>query len=156
MKQKTGSQILAMQTLSNTESNNKLNYSRDAHSWVLFSIFFSTIKHVFLDGGLRRLARLLVCNFRALEHGYGERESVLQSLRELPIIPLADGRVVALSEEGVFFPVETQIKKSKDLIQTGNFMSVHCNHSLNELINYNIINNIVLAMIFIYSIFFRI
>lgn len=98
----------------------------------------------FLDGGLHRLARLLVCNFRALEHGYGERESVLQNLRELPIIPLADGRVVALSEEGVFFPVETQTKKSTDLIQTGNFMSAHTsNHSLNELINsYHVINTI--------------
>lgn len=83
----------------------------------------SFFKCVFLDGGLRRLARLLVCNFRALEHGYGETESVLEALRALPIIPLADGRVVALTEEGVFFPVETQPRKSKDLIQTGTFMS---------------------------------
>lgn len=81
------------------------------------------LKCVFLDGGLRRLARLLVCNFRALEHGYGETGSVLQALRGLPIIPLADGRVVALTEERVFFPVETQPKKSKDLIQTGTFIS---------------------------------
>lgn len=98
----------------------------------------------FLDGGLHRLARLLVCNFRALEHGYGERESVLQNLRELPIIPLADGRVVALSEEGVFFPVETQTKKSTDLIQTGNFLSAHtCSHSLNEFINSNYVKNTI-------------
>lgn len=109
-----------------------------------FLYLFSTIKHVFLDEGLRRLARLLVCNFRALEHGYGETDSVLQSLRELPIIPLADGRVVALSEEGVFFPVETQTKNSKDLIQTGNFMTVHtCNYSLNELINNYIVINAI-------------
>lgn len=143
MKQKPGSKVLVMQLLSNTESN-KLHYSCDAHSWVFFSTFFSTIKHVFLDGGLRRLARLLVCNFRALEHGYGETDSVLQSLRELPIIPLSDGRVVALSEEDVFFPVETQTKNSKDLIQTGNFMTVHtCNYSVNELINnYIVINTI--------------
>lgn len=90
----------------------------------------------FLDGGLRQLARLLVCNFRALEHGYGDTESVLQTLRGLPIIPLADGRVVALCEEGVFFPVETQTKKSKDLDQTGNFMPVQ------PLSNYNNINTI--------------
>ncbi|XP_056911618.1 uncharacterized protein wu:fj29h11 isoform X2 [Takifugu flavidus] len=77
------------------------------------------------DGGLRQLARLLVCNFRALEHGYGETESVLQTLRDLPIIPLADGRVVALSEEGVFFPVETQTKKSKDLIQTESLAALY-------------------------------
>lgn len=68
------------------------------------------------DKGLRRLARLLVCNFRALENGYGEAEPILQALRELPIIPLADGRVVSLSSTGVFFPMEkagTTNKKGK-------------------------------------------
>ncbi|CAB1338211.1 unnamed protein product [Coregonus sp. 'balchen'] len=45
------------------------------------------------DSGLRRLARLLVCNFRALEQGYGETDSILTTLRDLPIIPLADGRM---------------------------------------------------------------
>uniref|UniRef100_A0A3B4U8I9 Wu:fj29h11 n=1 Tax=Seriola dumerili TaxID=41447 RepID=A0A3B4U8I9_SERDU len=58
------------------------------------------------DAGLRRLARLLVCNFRALEHGYAEADSILQTLKDLPIIPLADGSVVALSGGGVFFPME--------------------------------------------------
>uniref|UniRef100_A0A8C6V2P3 Wu:fj29h11 n=1 Tax=Neogobius melanostomus TaxID=47308 RepID=A0A8C6V2P3_9GOBI len=58
------------------------------------------------SGPLRKLAKLLVCNFRALEHGYGEADSILQTLRDLPIIPLSDGRVVALSGEGVFFPME--------------------------------------------------
>lgn len=73
-----------------------------------------------LDGGLRRLARLLVCNFRALEHGYGEADTILQTLRDLPIIPLADGRVVALSGEGVFFPMEeAKTKKKKAQAQTG-------------------------------------
>ncbi|XP_056285066.1 uncharacterized protein wu:fj29h11 isoform X2 [Pseudoliparis swirei] len=66
------------------------------------------------DDNLRQLAKLLVCNFRALEHGYGEAESILQTLRHLPIIPLADGRVVALNGEGVFFPMEeTKTKKKK-------------------------------------------
>lgn len=74
-----------------------------------------------VDGGLRQLARLLVCNFRALEHGYGETESILETLRNLPIIPLADGRVVALNVEGVFFPMEeTKTKKKKAQTQTGN------------------------------------
>uniref|UniRef100_A0A3B4XA39 Wu:fj29h11 n=1 Tax=Seriola lalandi dorsalis TaxID=1841481 RepID=A0A3B4XA39_SERLL len=58
------------------------------------------------DAGLRRLARLLVCNFRALEHGYAEADSILQTLKDLPIIPLADGSVVALGGGGVFFPME--------------------------------------------------
>ncbi|XP_059180709.1 uncharacterized protein wu:fj29h11 [Centropristis striata] len=73
------------------------------------------------DGGLHQLAKLLVCNFRALEHGYGEADSILQSLRDLPIIPLADGRMVALNGEGVFFPLEeTKTKKQKKAqAQTG-------------------------------------
>ncbi|XP_061564141.1 uncharacterized protein wu:fj29h11 isoform X2 [Cololabis saira] len=72
------------------------------------------------DDGLRQLARLLVCNFRAMEHGYGEADSILQNLKELPIIPLADGSVVTLSGEGVFFPIEeTRAKKKKTQAQTG-------------------------------------
>ncbi|XP_043958453.1 protein NO VEIN isoform X2 [Gambusia affinis] len=73
------------------------------------------------EGGLRQLARLLVCNFRAMEHGYGEAESILQNLRELSIIPLADGRVVALSGDSVFFPMEETAtkKKKKAQAQTG-------------------------------------
>ncbi|XP_030630958.1 protein NO VEIN-like [Chanos chanos] len=54
---------------------------------------------------LKKLAKLLVCNFRALEQEYGEVETLLQGLREIPMLPLADGRVVALSGEGVFFPL---------------------------------------------------
>ncbi|XP_072230072.1 uncharacterized protein [Leuresthes tenuis] len=71
------------------------------------------------EGGLRQLARLLVCNFRAIEHGYGEAESILQNLRDLPIIPLADGRVVALCGEGVFFPLEETKTKKKAKAKTG-------------------------------------
>ncbi|XP_031146992.1 protein NO VEIN isoform X1 [Sander lucioperca] len=72
------------------------------------------------DADLRQLAKLLVCNFRALEHGYGEADSILQTLRDLPIIPLADGRMVALSGEGVFFPIEeNETKKKKAQAQTG-------------------------------------
>uniref|UniRef100_A0A8C7R4M3 Wu:fj29h11 n=1 Tax=Oncorhynchus mykiss TaxID=8022 RepID=A0A8C7R4M3_ONCMY len=62
-------------------------------------------KELLQGDGLRHLARLLVCNFRALEQGYGETDSILTTLRDLPIIPLADGRMVALSGEGVFFPM---------------------------------------------------
>ncbi|XP_023257114.1 uncharacterized protein LOC111651359 [Seriola lalandi dorsalis] len=72
------------------------------------------------DAGLRRLARLLVCNFRALEHGYAEADSILQTLKDLPIIPLADGSVVALGGGGVFFPMEeARTKKKKAQAQTG-------------------------------------
>ncbi|XP_008291034.1 uncharacterized protein LOC103365383 isoform X2 [Stegastes partitus] len=78
------------------------------------------VEGIHSDGGLRQLARLLVCNFRALEHGYGEADSILQTLKDLPIIPLADGRVVALSGEGVFFPMEeTKTKKTKAQAQAG-------------------------------------
>lgn len=76
------------------------------------------------DGGLGKLAKLLVCNFRALEHGYGEADSILQTLRDLPIIPLSDGRVVALSGEGVFFPMEeATTKKKKAKAQTSGPLS---------------------------------
>ncbi|XP_062298890.1 uncharacterized protein wu:fj29h11 isoform X1 [Scomber scombrus] len=72
------------------------------------------------EGGLHQLARLLVCNFRAMEQGYGEVDSILQSLKDLPIIPLADGRLVALNGEGVFFPMEeNKTKKKKSVAQTG-------------------------------------
>lgn len=78
----------------------------------LLDAFFSIVC-CFPDGGLGKLAKLLVCNFRALEHGYGEADSILQTLRDLPIIPLSDGRVVALSGEGVFFPMEEATTKKK-------------------------------------------
>uniref|UniRef100_A0A3B3CPC6 Wu:fj29h11 n=1 Tax=Oryzias melastigma TaxID=30732 RepID=A0A3B3CPC6_ORYME len=72
-------------------------------------------KELVKAGGLHKgLARLLVCNFRAMEHGFGDAESILQNLKDLPIIPLADGSVVTLNGEGVFFPVEeTKTKKKK-------------------------------------------
>ncbi|XP_041670873.1 protein NO VEIN isoform X2 [Cheilinus undulatus] len=72
------------------------------------------VEGIHSEGGLHQLASLLVCNFRALEHGYGEAESILQTLRDLPIIPLADGRVVALNGEGVFFPMEETKTKKKN------------------------------------------
>ncbi|XP_061665744.1 uncharacterized protein wu:fj29h11 isoform X2 [Syngnathoides biaculeatus] len=72
------------------------------------------------DVGLHQLARLLVCNFRAVEHGYGDGDSILQTLGSLPIIPLSDGRVVALDGDSVFFPLEqTKTKKKKYEAQTG-------------------------------------
>ncbi|XP_072524200.1 uncharacterized protein [Salminus brasiliensis] len=62
------------------------------------------------DYGLRKLAKLLACNFRALELEYGEIDDQLQALRDVPVIPLADGRTVALSAEGVFFPLSDKKK----------------------------------------------
>ncbi|KAK7918618.1 hypothetical protein WMY93_009902 [Mugilogobius chulae] len=72
------------------------------------------------ESGLRKLAKLLVCNFRALEHGYGEADSILQTLRDLPIIPCRRP-VVALSAEGVFFPMEeaSSTKKKKKAHNSG-------------------------------------
>ncbi|XP_017542150.1 protein NO VEIN isoform X3 [Pygocentrus nattereri] len=62
------------------------------------------------DSGLQKLAKLLACNFRALELEYGEVDDLLQTLRDVPVVPLADGRVVALSAEGVFFPLNEKKK----------------------------------------------
>ncbi|XP_076856187.1 uncharacterized protein LOC143510575 isoform X2 [Brachyhypopomus gauderio] len=61
--------------------------------------------HLHSDIGLKNLAKLLACNFRALDSEYGDVDGLLHSLRDVPIIPLADGRVVALSGQEVFFPL---------------------------------------------------
>ncbi|XP_062381766.1 uncharacterized protein wu:fj29h11 isoform X2 [Sardina pilchardus] len=57
------------------------------------------------DAHMKTLARLLQCNFRAQEQEYGEAHASLQGLKDLPMIPLADGRLVTLSAGGVFFPI---------------------------------------------------
>uniref|UniRef100_A0A3B1JM69 Wu:fj29h11 n=1 Tax=Astyanax mexicanus TaxID=7994 RepID=A0A3B1JM69_ASTMX len=67
------------------------------------------------DNGLQKLAKLLACNFRALELEYGEVDDQLQALRDVPMIPLADGRTVALSAEGVFFPLSDKKKSYSGL-----------------------------------------
>ncbi|XP_073684891.1 uncharacterized protein [Garra rufa] len=63
---------------------------------------------------LKKLARLLVCNFRALEPEY-EVDALLQSLKDVPMIPLANGSVVSLSSEGVFFPLSDVAQAQTDL-----------------------------------------
>ncbi|KAK7134163.1 hypothetical protein R3I93_017539 [Phoxinus phoxinus] len=63
---------------------------------------------------LQKLARLLVCSFRALEPEY-EVDALLQSLKEVPMIPLANGSVVSLSSEGVFFPLSDVTQAGTDL-----------------------------------------
>ncbi|XP_060717612.1 uncharacterized protein wu:fj29h11 [Tachysurus vachellii] len=68
------------------------------------------------DEGLKKLAKLLACNFRALESEYNEVDNLLQALRDVPMIPLADGRVVALSLEDVFFPLSEETHKGLDAL----------------------------------------
>ncbi|XP_053540833.1 uncharacterized protein wu:fj29h11 isoform X2 [Ictalurus punctatus] len=68
------------------------------------------------DANLKKLAKLLACNFRALESEYNEVDNLLQALRDVPMIPLADGRVVALSTEGVFFPLSEETHKGLDAL----------------------------------------
>ncbi|XP_041077227.1 protein NO VEIN-like isoform X2 [Polyodon spathula] len=57
------------------------------------------------DDSLKKIAKLLVCNFRSLEQEYGAVDSMLQVLKSIRIIPLADGRMVSLNSLGVFFPL---------------------------------------------------
>ncbi|XP_065109604.1 uncharacterized protein [Paramisgurnus dabryanus] len=64
---------------------------------------------------LKKLAKLLVCNFRALDLEYGDIDALLQSLKDVPMIPLANGNVVSLSSEGVFFPLSDVTQAQKDL-----------------------------------------
>ncbi|KAJ8413728.1 hypothetical protein AAFF_G00082350 [Aldrovandia affinis] len=59
----------------------------------------------FSDSSLKKVAKLLVCNFRALEQEYDEADAILKTLRDIPVIPLADGRKIALSGVGAFFPL---------------------------------------------------
>ncbi|XP_046709697.1 protein NO VEIN-like isoform X1 [Silurus meridionalis] len=68
------------------------------------------------DASLKKLAKLLACNFRALDSEYNEVDGLLQALREVPMIPLADGRIVALNAEGVFFPLSEENPKGLDAL----------------------------------------
>uniref|UniRef100_A0A8C4TJJ4 Wu:fj29h11 n=1 Tax=Erpetoichthys calabaricus TaxID=27687 RepID=A0A8C4TJJ4_ERPCA len=54
---------------------------------------------------LVKIAKLMVCNFRTLEHDYSAADGILQELRSIPMIPLVNGCMVALNEQGVFFPL---------------------------------------------------
>ncbi|XP_061088728.1 uncharacterized protein wu:fj29h11 isoform X2 [Conger conger] len=67
------------------------------------------------DSCLKKVAKLLVCNFRALEQEYGEADAILKALKDIPIIPLADGRNVALSGGGIFFPLEDENKSQSGI-----------------------------------------
>ncbi|XP_051958401.1 uncharacterized protein wu:fj29h11 isoform X1 [Xyrauchen texanus] len=67
------------------------------------------------ENDLKKLAKLLVCNFRALESEYREEDTLLQSLIDVPMIPLANGSVVSLSSEGVFFPLSDLSQTHTDL-----------------------------------------
>ncbi|XP_077594792.1 uncharacterized protein LOC144211423 isoform X2 [Stigmatopora nigra] len=78
-------------------------------------------KTIHTDAGLRQLARLLVCNFRAVENGYGDESLVLQTLRSLPIFPLANGSVVPLDGDVVFFPLDKSNVKENKEDQKGHF-----------------------------------
>lgn len=80
-----------------------------------------TSMFVLLDSHMRQLARLLQCNYRAQEQEYGEAHASLQGLKDLPVIPLADGRLVTLSSGGVFFPLseEGEVQKGTVLSHLG-------------------------------------
>ncbi|XP_035259283.1 protein NO VEIN isoform X1 [Anguilla anguilla] len=67
------------------------------------------------DSCLKKVAKLLVCNFRALEQEYSEADTILKALKDIPIIPLADGRKVALSEGGIFFPLLDENKSQSGI-----------------------------------------
>lgn len=69
-----------------------------SHSLIISAVIFS-------EQDLKKLAKLLVCNFRALDMEYGDMDALLQSLKDVPMIPLANGSVVSLSSEGFFFPL---------------------------------------------------
>ncbi|XP_039595107.1 protein NO VEIN [Polypterus senegalus] len=64
---------------------------------------------------LVKIAKLMVCNFRTLEHDYSAADGILQELRSIPMIPLVNGRMVALNGQGVFFPLGNSQKEHTGL-----------------------------------------
>ncbi|XP_043571064.1 protein NO VEIN isoform X1 [Chiloscyllium plagiosum] len=59
----------------------------------------------FDDDDMKKIAKLLVCNYRSLDQEYGNTEQLLDDLKSVPIIPLADGRMVSLKGQAIFFPL---------------------------------------------------
>ncbi|XP_067859939.1 uncharacterized protein wu:fj29h11 isoform X2 [Heptranchias perlo] len=57
------------------------------------------------DGYMKKIAKLLVCNHRSLDQEYGNSDQLLEDLKSVPIIPLADGSMVSLKGQAVFFPL---------------------------------------------------
>lgn len=91
---------------------------------------FSDICFLLPDASLKKLAKLLACNFRALESEYSEVDNLLQALRDVPMIPLADGRVVALGTEGVFFPLSEETHKGSTKISSPSYSNLHSHEQL--------------------------
>jgi hypothetical protein len=53
------------------------------------------------------IAKWLVCIFRSLNE-YSTNEEELQKLKNLPVIPLSKGQLVALETSTVFFPLQNE------------------------------------------------
>ncbi|XP_032900561.1 protein NO VEIN-like isoform X2 [Amblyraja radiata] len=59
----------------------------------------------FNDGMMKKIAKLLVCNYRSLEQEYGNLDQFIEDLKSVPIIPLADGSMAAWKDQAIFFPL---------------------------------------------------
>ncbi|XP_055510244.1 uncharacterized protein wu:fj29h11 isoform X2 [Leucoraja erinacea] len=59
----------------------------------------------FNDGVMKKIAKLLVCNYRSLEQEYGNSDQFIEDLKSVPIIPLADGSMAAWKDQAIFFPL---------------------------------------------------
>ncbi|XP_078082199.1 uncharacterized protein LOC144502066 [Mustelus asterias] len=57
------------------------------------------------DDYMKKIAKLLVCNYRSLEQEYGNSDQLLEDLKSVPIVPLADGSMVSLNDQAIFFPL---------------------------------------------------
>uniref|UniRef100_UPI00398E4A41 uncharacterized protein isoform X2 n=1 Tax=Pristiophorus japonicus TaxID=55135 RepID=UPI00398E4A41 len=60
---------------------------------------------VFNDDHMKKIAKLLVCNHRSLDQEYGNSDQLLEDLKSVPIIPLADGSMVSVKGQAIFFPL---------------------------------------------------
>ncbi|XP_069785977.1 uncharacterized protein [Narcine bancroftii] len=65
----------------------------------------SETNSIFNDEIMKKIAKLLVCNYRSLEQEYRNLDQFLEDLRSVPIIPLADGSMASLKDQAIFFPL---------------------------------------------------
>uniref|UniRef100_A0A4W3JPJ6 Wu:fj29h11 n=2 Tax=Callorhinchus milii TaxID=7868 RepID=A0A4W3JPJ6_CALMI len=67
------------------------------------------------DDCMKRIAKLMVCNYRSLEQEYSNFDHLVE-LTSIPIIPLADGTKVSLKGQAIFFPLFDE--ENSDLVKS--------------------------------------
>ena len=71
------------------------------------------------------IAKLLVCIFRSIDE-FCDNSEVLAHLKQMSIIPLVNGDMVALQDHAVFFPLIQDQSMSKTQAHTGIGATADC------------------------------